>query len=308
MTLDEIKKRVGKNIKYYSGTDGWITDRDVTEDDIQDFVNEIYTEEMFPLFAMRWPHLFRQVGTMDSWLMTSTVSDSSTSTSLVIEDASFTNSMEDLRVYNSTDDEYTTIESYSNTTTVTVEDTIGDTWDGDTIYVIGQEFGFGGEATDLFSVERVYVKYDTDDDYQTAEMVDKQDLFVSGDEEGSEGRPYAYHTTITDDGDLYSGIGIFPALEDYISDAIKIEYISKPSAILVAGTTPVIPIQSSLIAGATMRAYEMKQDLESATYWRNRFEVAKKQEISRFRPNMANVPAVKLKASRRVADIHQRRI
>ena len=85
MQFDAIKKRVGKNIKYYSDDGGWLTSRDVTETDVGDYVNEVYTEELFPLFASRWPHLFRQSGYLNSWIMTATVNASSTASTLVID-------------------------------------------------------------------------------------------------------------------------------------------------------------------------------------------------------------------------------
>lgn len=316
MTFDELKKRVGKNIKYYDETDGWVTSRDVTENDIGDYINEVYREDLFPLYASRWPHVFRHTGYLNSWLMSATVNAASTGTTLIIDsddDTAFANIMEGLRVYNETDDEYAYIETYTDTDEVTLDTTIGDTWDGDTIYILGQEFAFGGDATDYISIERIKVKYDSDDDYVFAELRDKQDLFQRFEEqadpgdEGSELTPYVYLTGIQDSGNMYQGIGVFPRFTEKVSKAIEMDYIAKPGEMTGSADTPVIPFSQSLICGATMKAYEKKQDMERARYWQGKYELAMKKDISRYRPLTTNVP-VDMKITRSAYHIHRRNI
>lgn len=311
MTYDQIKKRVGKNIKYYDDTNGWLTDRDVTETDIADFVNEIYTEEMFPLFASRWPHMFRQIGLLDNWVMSCTVNSSSTGTTLVIDNdtvSEFANSMEGLYVYNATDDETTKIVTFTSVSTVTVEDTIGDTWDGDTIYVLGEEFAFGSDASDIYTIESVGIKYSSDDTYFTkAQFRDKTDLFSVGNETGSKLTPFVYLTTVTESNLLYDAIGVFPKFDEKVSHAIEVNYVAKPQALSTATAVPAIPIQESLVAGATMRAYEKMQDFQSASYWQAKYERASKKEISRFRPNTTNIP-INIRLNKNVYNIHKRLI
>lgn len=313
MTFTQITQRVGKNIKYYDDTNGWVTGRDVTETDIGEFVNEIYQEELFPLFSSRYPHLFRQTGLLDSHLFSTTVLASSTSTTLNITasaSASFSNQMVGLTIYNSTDAETRTIDSYTSTSSVEVDTAIDDDWDGDTIYVCGAQFALGGDATDFVELERVRVKYDDDDDYIVAEIRDYQDIqienqtidLVSG---GSQAYPEAYMTSVLDSSILYPAIGIRPAFDDYVTNAIEFDYIAKP-ATLSGSQTPIIPISSSLIAGATMRAYDKKQDMPMSRYWAERYLIAQKKDISRYRPQTSNVPT-KIRISRN-AYYQQRRI
>lgn len=111
MTFDNLKKQVGKNIKYYNDTDGWLTGRDVTEADIGQMLNQLYRDDLFAMFATQYPHLFRQVATADSWIATGTVDAASTGTTLVTTASIFNNSMEGLYVYNADLDTTTQIEA-----------------------------------------------------------------------------------------------------------------------------------------------------------------------------------------------------
>lgn len=315
MTFNELKIRVGKNIKYYSNAGGWLTGRDVTETDIEDYINEVYTEEMFPLFVSRWPHLFRHTSWFNSWIMSATVATATNQTLTIVTDSNtaFANAFEGLWAYNETQDEYARLKTYVDTDEMTVYDDYdldADGWTaGDTIYILGQEFAFGGDSNDIFSIERVRVKYSATEDtqYSIAELRDKQDLFVTGQEEFSRNRPFVYLTSVQDSGAMYQAIGIAPQFsrDEKITKAIEFDYIAKPAAITGAATTPIIPIQESIICGATMKAYEKKQDEKMAAYWQTKYELAKKRDISRYKPNTTNVPA-DIKVNRNAYYIHRR--
>jgi len=70
--------------------------------------------------------------------ITGTVSASSSGTTLITTAATFNSNMAGWLVYNITQNEVRVISSYSSTTQVTVDASIGDTWDGDTI-LLGQD-------------------------------------------------------------------------------------------------------------------------------------------------------------------------
>jgi hypothetical protein len=313
MTFEEIVKRIGKNIKYYDDTNGWVTGRDVTETDIGDFVNEIYKEELFPLFSSRYPHLFRHTGLLPSHLFTTTALATSTGSTLEItasDSASFSNQMVGLTVYNSTDGDTRVIDSYTDTSTVVLTTAIDDDWDGDTIYVCGAVFALGGDATDFVELERVRVRYDTDDEYIVAEIRDLQDIMVENQTTdilsgGSQAYPEVYLTSVLDSAILYPAIGVRPGFDDYVLNALEFDYIAKP-ATLAGSQTPIIPIHASLIAGGTMRAYDKKQDVPTSKYWAERYYVSQKRDISRYRPQTSNVPT-KIRVSRN-AYYQQRRV
>jgi hypothetical protein len=306
LTFDQLKKRVGKNIKYYDNTTGWLTGRDVTETDIGEFINEIYTEEIFALFATQYPQDFRQVAYANSHIATGTVDTTSTSTTLVSTTSIFTNGMVGLTVYNSTEDETAIIESYTSGTTVTLDATIGDDWDGDTIYILGQEFTFGGDATDIYALESIGIKYNsTDDYYRQAKERTKSDLFQTGYEQSGEGAPIFYLTTVTVSGNLTSALGILPKFTTKVDKGIQINYVRKVSVLSGDSDTLRLPVDTPVIYGATMRAYEKKKELNNASYWSNKYEQAKRTSISRYRPlstsrqNLINIP-------RRYGAMHKR--
>lgn len=310
MTFDALKIRVGKNIKYYSDSAGWLTTRDVTETDIGDYINEVYTEELFPLFASRWPHMFRQTTLFDSWIMTTTVAAGTVDQTLVIAtsaNVAFSNAMEGLLVYNETQDDSALLKTFVDTDEFTVDSSYDlDDWTaGDTIYVLGQEFAFGGDSTDLFTIERIKIKYTSTASYKIARVSNKPDLFVTGQESFSKSFPEVYQTAVQDAGTIYPAIGILPKMDAKVGDAIEVDYIAKPSAMSSATAIPIIPVQESMICGGTMKAYEKKQDMRMATYWMNKYELAKVRDISRYRPMTSNVP-VQIKADRNTYYIHRR--
>jgi hypothetical protein len=72
--------------------------------------------------------------------VTGTVNATSTASTLVATAAIFTSAMVGRQVKNTTDTTYRTITGYTNTTTVTVDNVIADTWDGDAIS-IGNYYG-----------------------------------------------------------------------------------------------------------------------------------------------------------------------
>lgn len=303
MDFEEITQRVGKNLKYYSDTGGWLTGKDITQSDIEEYVNEVYQEEMFPLFARSYPWLFRHTGELNSWILTATVNASSTGTTLVIDTDSntqFANAMVGLYVYNETDGEKAEITGYTSTSTVTLDTTIGDTWDGDTVKVLGQEFALGGDATDIYTIERVAVKYDADSTAEPmiGEVRDKQDFFVTGQEVFDRTYPYVYMTSVQDaEEGMTTAIGVLPKFEEPVTNGIKIDYLARPSALEDATDKPRFKVAASLIAGATMKCYEKRQNTEMSSYWLNKYEVAKIRDISRYRTTTTNRPR-RIKPSR----------
>lgn len=314
MTFDEIKKRIGKNVKYYSDTDGWKSGAvDLTETDVADFANEIYLEELYPLFSSQHPHMFHKEIYADSWIASFTVSGSSSGTTLVSTTSVFTNGMVGLNIYNSTTATLSTITAYTSATTVTIASS--QSWNGNTVYILGGEFTLGGDGTDLISVSSVRVLYhpltaptpsnDPDTQYIKAELREIEDIKQSGNEIGSEFKPYSYLTTINTATGLVQGIGLFPKFNDYVAGGLKVDYVFKPSAMSLAADVPILPVFSSIIAGGTARAFEKMQMWNEASYWTSKYERKKVENISRFKPQTSERP-VQLEVNRNAFYIHRR--
>lgn len=294
-TYLQLQERVGKNHKYYDGS-SWITGADLTQEDIQDFINEIYLLEVAPKFQVQYPHIFRQTAQADSWISTGTAGAGLSGSTLTATTSIFTNAMVGLWVYNDTEDEKTKITGYTSDTEVTVENSDISDWSGDTVYVLGQEFAIGGDATDIISVESVGVKMQSSDSYfKKAKERVKEDYIQSGYETISKTNPLYYLTSVDVNGTATTAIGILPQFEEKISNAIEIDYVARPDALSSDTDKTILPNDSAIISGATMRGFEKRQDSQRASYWRGVYQQDIRTMLSTYRPrgNMRIRPARK---------------
>ena len=285
MTFTNIKKRIGSNIGYVDSSGDILASKDITETDIGNWVNDRYIDDLFYTLSTQYPEDFKQEGKMNFYKASGTASSSSTSTTLVTTGSVFNNGMVGDRVYNSTDGEYTEITAYSSATTVTVDATIGDTWDGDTVYVIGHEFGLGGNATDARNLTRVAVKYSsTDDYYKTCRYMDKNKVFQSGNEVYYETDPIWYPTTVDISSTPTTAIGILPEPTEAVSNGILIEYVEQPSALSSDSDVPRLPLgsHSTLVWGGTASALRKLMRLDEADRYEQLYHAAKMSMVSDY--------------------------
>lgn len=310
-TLDQLAQQVGKNINYYNDTDGWLTGRDVTEAEIKGHINFLYTNELFELVQKQYPEFYRTIGKGDSWLASGTVDATATGTTLVATSSIFTNNMVNshtpLTIYNETDDESVTISGYTDGTTVTVSAAI-DTWIGDTIYVLGQEFIVGGDAYDVYSIQQVRVKYKaTDTSWIQATKRDYLDYYQRGTEVANVDAPAYYQTTLKDANDSYNTtIGFFYPFDAKIEDAILLVYTERPGD-MGDSTKPRIPSDLPLVSGATSWAFAKKGMDSMVSYWEGKYQQHKKQMIARYSPDQHS-EIVRPRIARRYAAIKNRTI
>jgi hypothetical protein len=309
LTFLQIQKRVGKNIKRFDDTSGWkASPADVSQNDVKELINETYLEDLAPLFINKYPQDFRTIARADSWIATGTVDAASTSTTLVTTTAIFTNSMVGLYVYNSDLTTSAKITDFTSSTTVTVDITIGNTWDGDTIWVLGQEFSFGGDASDIYQLESIGIKYSSAATYyKKATIINKPALFREGWEIGGETSPFAYLTTLNIGDVLTSGVGISPQFTAKISEAIEISALVRPPALSADGDIPRLPVASALIAGATARAFANKHDFDKAAYWEKLYAKKTLESVARYIPMKAKY-GTGIRPNRRVNAMMSRRI
>ena len=292
-TLQQMANQVGKTIKYYDGST-WKTSRDVTEADIKEYINLLYQDEVFPMFANEYPRYFKEIGYFDSWIATGVASTGLSGSTLVATTGIFTSAMADqkLYVYNSTLGETTSITAYTNSTTVTVADSDISSWDGSTIWILGQEFSFGGDGTNLWTPLDVRVLYDSSSsDMRVASHTQEEDIFRTGSEVGSKALPEWYDTSVSVDGNLETAIGIWPKMDTKLSKAIRVTYIAKPGD-LADGDIPRLPVSLPLIDGATAWAYEQKggdETRKSMMYW-DRYQKRLGLALQNWRPDRTNTP------------------
>ena len=285
MTFANIKKRVASYIGYVDSSGDILTGKDITATDIGNWVNDRYLDDLFPTLSSQYPEDFRREGKMNFYKTTGTVAASSTSTTLVASSNIFNNGMVGDTVYNSTDGEKAVITAYTSATTVTLDTTIGDDWDGDTIYVLGHEFGLGGNATDLRAIERVAVKYSTTDDYyRTCTRANKKDLLQDGSETYTEVEPFWYPTTVSISGVPTSAIGILPEPSENVANGVLIEYLETPTALSADADVPRLPLgsHSVLVLGATADALRKLMRLDEADRYEQKYQAGKMELITSY--------------------------
>lgn len=297
-----MANQVGKNIKYYDGST-WKTGKDVTEADIKEYINYLYEDEAFPAFVNRYPSYFQKTSLFNSWIATGTADAGLSGSTLVATGGIFTNSManERLKVYNSTDGESATITAFTSSTTVTVDNTDISGWSGDTLYVLGQEFSFGGDGTDLWTVDDVEVKYtDSATRYTAADRTERENIYVRGDETGNKISPFWYTTTIDVSGTLTSAIGVFPKFDNKVTNAIRVIRTAKPGD-MGDSDRPRLPVSKPLIDGATAWAWEQRGNLKHGQYYMAKYERGLALALQNWRPDRSNTPR-KMKVARKRLD------
>ena len=310
MTFENIKKGSASNIGYVGSTGDFLTGKDITETDLGNWVNNRYLDDLVPAIASQYPEDYEQIAKANFYKTSGTVSTSSTSTTLVASTSIFNNGMVGDKVYNYTDGDSAEITAYSSATTVTVDQTIGDTWDGDTIYVLGHEFAIGGDATDIRGIREVAVKYDEDNDYYTiCTQTDQNQLFQDGSESYPTSSPRWYPTTLDVSGVMTSAIGILPEASKNISNGIRVRYLEFPAAMSADASEPRLPLgsHSILVYGSTADALRKMHRLEEAESYENLYQRGKLDMVAKYAlTRQANTP--KVRAPRRLSRIYNRTI
>jgi hypothetical protein len=310
MTFLNIKKRVASNIGYVDSSGDILASKDITATDIGNSVNDRYLDELFPTLSTQYPEDFTRKGKFDFYKTTGTVSAASTETTLVATGNIFNNGMVGDTVYNEDMEEDALITAYTSATTVTIDKTIDDSWDGDTIYVLGHEFGLGGNATDARNLLYVGVKYSANDNYYTTcERQDENRLFLSGSETYSKTSPIWYTTTISVDGVPTTAIGILPEPSEPIASGVFIRYNEQPAAMSVDADVPRLPLgsHSLLVVGATADMLRKLMRLDEADRYEQRYQMGKMEMITSYALTRASgVP--KIRPSRRVSNMVNRNI
>jgi hypothetical protein len=309
MKFENIKKRIASNIGYVDSSGAILTSKDVTESEIGNWVNDRYLDDLFPLLSTQYPEDYKQKGKLNFYKAAGEAA-ASTGTTLVATGSIFNNGMVGDSVYNSTDEEIAKITGFTSTTTVTLDTTINDTWDSDTIYILGHEFGLGGNATDARSMLRVSVKYSANDSYyRTCRKVDENTALKIGNETYSTVDPVWYPTTVDIDGVLTSAIGILPEPTRNIANGVLLQYTEIPSALVETTDEPRLPNgnHSILVTGGTADALRKLMRLDEADRFEQKYQAARMELITNYALTRAGgVPRVR--PSRRLQNITDRDI
>jgi hypothetical protein len=293
MQLLDLKLNIAENLNQLSADGATIAGGRVTEAGITRKINQIYRDDLFPMLSDRFPQDFEQeTYPQATYSATGTGSSSSTGTTLVATTGIFDNTMEGFTVENATDSTTAEIVTYTNTTTVTLDTTIGDTWDGDTIYVRGNEYVLGGETTDIKEIRQVLIKYTSTDDWTECKRMNKEDAVVVDENQFSTSEPVFYLTTIDVSGVLQQGIGFMPYPTSY-AGKFKVVYIEKPAALSSATDTTMlqnIGIDQVIVDGVTAWGYSITEKWKAADRYRTFFQEGKRNLLTNYKPKQRSGP------------------
>lgn len=288
MTKANIRKRIARNINQLESDENTIADGIVTSTSINEAIDDIHDDELYPLFSDKFPDDFQQeTYQRDTNTATGTVDATSSTTTLVTTTSMFTNDMVGLKIQNTTDSESTTIVAFTSGTTLTVADDIDD-WSGDTIYVLGNEYVIGGEAADMKEIVDVWLKYNgTTDSYWTkCEKRDADDLLLIGNESFTQSAPVWYPKTLTTSGGVLNpGYGFLPVPTAY-NGLHKFTYTSRPAAMTDSDEPRLkVPgISRTIIYGGTAQVLRQLELFDNAKEYQSLYEKSKQELISNYKP------------------------
>jgi hypothetical protein len=298
MTLANMKLRVAENVGILAADGTTINEGMVTADGIINRLNDVYREEIFPVFSDKFPDDFTQTTyPLATYTSTGTCDAATTGTTLVATTAIFDNSMEGFEVQNATTLEKVKIVTYSSGTTVTVDDTLVTAdWIGATIYVLGNEYTFSGDVADIKEILQVSIKYASSDTFfKVAHQGDYKDLIRSGNEKFQTKGPYFYRTMIDIATIPTPAVGILPYPTSYTGQ-IQFKYIERPPVLGTSDEPSItIPgISEVLIYGTTAWAFRLQRKWDDAQYYQGLYEQYKRNLIGSYKPrSRAGVTTVK---------------
>jgi len=288
MNLSEMRIEIADNLGILADDGVTITSQQVTSDTIDRRINYEYREKLFPIFGDKFPDDFMQ-STISLALYTSTgtADASSTASTLVATTNMFDNSMVGLTIKNSTDSDVREIATYVSPTTVTVTNAIDDDWDGDTLYVFGNEYPLQGDAADARDISRVDIKYSGSDTYYVpAGRENYNEINFYGNDAYSKSDPKWYLTSIDQAGNQIRAVGIRPFPEDE-TGSLKIRYIERPKKLGADSDQPILsPIGfcDTIVEGVTTWGFRKLKDTNSAIQYQQLYEQSKSTMVTTYKP------------------------
>jgi hypothetical protein len=286
MTLNTMKLRVAGDLTILADDGTTVKEGVVTEEGIEQRINEIYREELFPLFSSRFPEDFTQDSYPSSTYTVSAIVDAATTaTNMAITTGDFNNSMVGFKIQDAVSLDTVKVTGYVSDTELIVD---GDTttWVGNTVYVLGNEYSFGGDAVDLKEIIQLRVKYkSTDTNFVVVEPRNKRDVIRYGNESFSEFSPIWYKTTIKVAGVPTPGFGILPFPTSY-TGKYELSYTQRPPAL--SGTAePSIDtagISQCIINGCVAWGHTLMGRIDLADRYLGLYEKGKRDIIASYRP------------------------
>lgn len=297
----EIKQQVAVNLNQWdqaanTGAGAWVEGK-ITEDKAEAYMNFLWKDDLFPLLSDKYPRDFeRATEPFDLWTATGAVHASSSGTTLVATTSIFTNDMINREVINADSGEKIKIVDFTSATVVTLEEAPSESWSGDTICVLGNEFAISkspSEATDVKEILDVFVQYTPTDIFRPAENRAEYHLIRHGNENYPSTHPYWYDKNLKVDDVIYKGVGVIPYPTGYQGKAYVV-YSEKPVDI-TDSTSPLLHaagVGLVLVNGVTSWAMGVKgEDQAEIDRYKKLYDDGKQALLYNYKPKNRRRPA-----------------
>ena len=307
MNFLTLKRKVARLLNILDESDNTIMqDADISETSIGVSLNDAYVEDVVPTLKSQYPEFFRRRSYLPNYTQQSTVDSSSTGTNLVSTDNIFDVGYIGQYVHNVDLDTSAKILAFNSSTSVTLDATIGDDWDGDIIRIIDDWIPIEGDAiNDFVEPLKVKTRYSsTDTRYITVTPGSDNDLDYYGYEVHSQADPeYAIGAVVVDEVKI-DAVKIYPGFQKSDDKAIKLTYTESPVRMKSDDDEPRLPIghHEFLVWKAASDGLFARGDFNASDRADAKYELGKERMIQTYRPTSIN-RAVPIKINRRAAEI-----
>ena len=274
MTLSEMAIAVAENLNIIAADHQTVVSNQIDLTSIYNKINRLYREEIFPLISDKFPNDFIQRMYPQNTFTVQGVVDATYSTNTLVSTTNiFDNTMETFQVEITDPVSGETIQkvrlkTFVSPTEFELEEDLPTGLSGDVIFVLGNEFSFGGDVADIKEVLSASIKYNEKDIFRKCEYREKRDVISYGAEWTVGMKPLWYLTSIRQSGANVSSIGFLPFPTSH-DGAWAIEYIARP-AFMSANDEPRLNIQGvseTLINGATAWGFRIFRMFQEATVY-----------------------------------------
>jgi len=272
MTLNEMAIAVAENLNILAADHTTIVSNQIDLTSIYNKINRLYREEIFPLISDKFPNDFIQkMYPQDTYTAQGVIDASYTSSTLVTTTSIFDNTMETFQ-YEITDPVSGSVimkgrlKTYVSPTEFIVNDILPTGYSSYVLFILGNEFSFGGDVSDLKEVLSASIKFNAQDIFRKCEYREKRDVISYGAEWTVGMKPVWYITTIRQAGVNAPSIGFLPFPTSH-DGQWQIEYIARPP-FMSANDEPRLNIQGVsevLINGATAWGFRIFRMFQEAT-------------------------------------------
>lgn len=289
MTLQEMRTEVARNVNVLTD-DGIISSGRVTQAAIDNKINQIYRDVIGQKLMSKYPNDFiADLRPQQTFTNTSTISDVS-GTTITAAANIFSSYDVGCQIENPTRSEKARIQTYNNPQQVIVETAPTSDWVGDTVYVLGNHFTLGGQATDLKEFKQIKIKYQPDDTPAPATFVNYRDTDWAQPDDFSKYTPAFRQKAIKTTAGAVNGIEIMPRPTSYLGE-ITGSYVEQPPKLVNDTDTPrlaVVGISEALIMGASAHMAVLQGDYDRAQQYRASFQEALEFAFNSYRPKSSN--------------------